>query len=258
MHRERARSSHAVWRPGALRRPTGVRLFERSHHAAGLGDSPLQDAARRRRRSPEPAPCDRGLLASRTLAAGAIGRARGPGDGRSAPPARGGGGEIQRGRLALPLPPTRRPPTPGGLGIARSAVAAPSLEGAEHCGDDRRSLGSVRVPLDTADRFLARAARSRGDPGATGAAPRSAAELEPLRQPCIRRTGATRRPQRTGLALASAPRPRSARSRSGFRRPARPSPRALPSSPAAVPEEPEMIAPAWPICLPGGAVKPAM
>jgi very-short-patch-repair endonuclease len=26
----------------------------------------------------------------------------------------------------------------------------------------------------------------------------------------------------------------------------------------AVPEEPEMIAPAWPICLPGGAVKPAM
>ena len=27
---------------------------------------------------------------------------------------------------------------------------------------------------------------------------------------------------------------------------------------AAVPEEPEMIAPAWPICLPGGAVKPAM
>jgi hypothetical protein len=28
--------------------------------------------------------------------------------------------------------------------------------------------------------------------------------------------------------------------------------------PWAVPEEPEMIAPAWPICLPGGAVKPAM
>ena len=27
---------------------------------------------------------------------------------------------------------------------------------------------------------------------------------------------------------------------------------------SAVPEEPEMIAPAWPICLPGGAVKPAM
>ena len=26
----------------------------------------------------------------------------------------------------------------------------------------------------------------------------------------------------------------------------------------AVPDEPEMIAPAWPICLPGGAVKPAM
>ena len=26
----------------------------------------------------------------------------------------------------------------------------------------------------------------------------------------------------------------------------------------AVPEEPEMIAPAWPICLPSGAVKPAM
>ena len=28
--------------------------------------------------------------------------------------------------------------------------------------------------------------------------------------------------------------------------------------PAAVPEEPEMIAPAWPIVLPGGAEKPAM
>ena len=27
---------------------------------------------------------------------------------------------------------------------------------------------------------------------------------------------------------------------------------------SAVPDEPEMIAPAWPICLPGGAVKPAM
>jgi len=27
---------------------------------------------------------------------------------------------------------------------------------------------------------------------------------------------------------------------------------------SAVPEEPEMIAPAWPICFPGGAVKPAM
>ncbi len=27
---------------------------------------------------------------------------------------------------------------------------------------------------------------------------------------------------------------------------------------SAVPEDPEMIAPAWPICLPGGAVKPAM
>ena len=27
---------------------------------------------------------------------------------------------------------------------------------------------------------------------------------------------------------------------------------------SAVPEEPEMIAPAWPIVLPGGAVKPAM
>jgi hypothetical protein len=27
---------------------------------------------------------------------------------------------------------------------------------------------------------------------------------------------------------------------------------------AAVPEEPETIAPAWPICLPAGAVKPAM
>jgi hypothetical protein len=26
----------------------------------------------------------------------------------------------------------------------------------------------------------------------------------------------------------------------------------------AVPDEPEMIAPAWPIVLPGGAVKPAM
>ena len=31
-----------------------------------------------------------------------------------------------------------------------------------------------------------------------------------------------------------------------------------PSDASAVPEEPEMIAPAWPICLPGGAVKPAM
>ena len=53
------------------------------------------------------------------------------------------------------------------------------------------------------------------------------------------------------------PRPSARRPRSGWSRPARRRLRARPSSPARCPCEPEMIAPAWPIFLPGGAVTPA-
>ena len=144
----------------------------------------------------------------------------------------------------------RRPGRPARAGHRGSRIGSPPPVTARTASLNRSSQVGSRPGPERQVGGEPAVART-GRPGRRSRSPRGSPAHRPRRGPSARPRSA--RAIRGSRRRGGSPGSRSASRPPGCRRP-----RAPRSCPRAVPEPPEMIAPAWPIRLPSGAVRPAM